>query len=1130
MGRPQFEDFELRIGRASAGVYPAWVVHSPAGEASGTFNLPFGPERLKEIKTLVALAMLRSQQRTRAALSSELRELKAFGGELYDALFQHALQAAYERSHNLALSRGRGLRLKLRIEPGELIDLPWEFLYDKATRRFVALSTRTPLLRYVELDTPPPQLHLTPPLRLLVVIASPADYAPLDVEREKYRIRLALGELVNQGLVETDFLPNATVSALQDRLRASPVHILHFIGHGDYSEERETGVLVFEDEHGEGRRVRGEQLRHLFGDVLTLRLVVLNACSGARGWERARDPLRAFPGIAESLVHEGIAGVIANQFDVTDEAAIIFARELYSALADSFPIDAAVAEARKAIDLGLRNTVEWASPVLYTRAPDGLLFDVSQLDGGTMEPTAASGPSTVPTTTATTPPASAPAATEPSSGSPQAIKAPAIQPPAEDRPPQADTSLTARLQLAVLGVVGALLFMSVGFGVASTRISATALWAASPQPALSAPAAASPTHAAVRAAASMIPLPSPAPDSRGPAPAPIVPPTSTPTPEPPRLVTAANRNSVTEASGTPAVADLPPTPKPQPSVTVVRDGAPAYTPVLLTPTVALASPPSVPAETETPATRSMVEARGGRREQIDVEGSLAPAEASVAGVVTRGLADIPQRVVKPTATPTPPPTATVTVTPSPTLTATPTPSPTATATVIPSPTLTATPTPSPTATATVTPSPTLTATPPPSPTATATVIPSPTLTASSTPSPTATATATPSPTATATSTHTATPSSTATATPTDTPTRTPTASPTLTDTPTAAPTATASATHTATPTRTATPTASPTATPTPTPQPTRTPTATASSTPTPTPSATATRTAVPPTATRTAAPTATPRATGVPVPVNRERPTADGSAQSSLPAVSVPDPLPSLWEVVFRLWGGAASTAPADRRPQIAPSAERLAPTAASTAARAPYQPVGAAALSPTPTATPTLAVRTALAVIVPTDAGYAAYNLRRGPSVLCPVVGSIRADTRAIAHGGRLGATDTRRYPTGWQWVLVETGAGQSAWVWGVGVQLTEERVALPQIPSNQVPGCVFARAPQPTLPPTAGPGPTPAPVERPAQGRDEDRHSDAPSPTEPPAAAPTAVARATPTIEIIQGIPRPPTPTPSY
>ncbi|MFQ5856434.1 MAG: CHAT domain-containing protein, partial [Anaerolineae bacterium] len=468
MGRVQFEDFELRIGRGDGESYPIWVVRSPAGEANGTFSLPFGPRRLKDIKTLVELAMLRSRQRTRAALSSELRELKAFGSDLFDALFRGAVRAAYGSSRNLALSQNKGLRIKLRIEPGELIDLPWEFLYDKAARRFVALSARTPLVRYVELESPLPPLKLTPPLHLLVVIASPSDYAPLNVARETHRIRLALGDLISKDLVQVDFLPNATVPALQDRLRENPVHILHFIGHGDYFEERETGVLVFEDEHGEGRRMHGEQLRHLFGDVLTLRLVVLNACNGARGWDREHDPLKAYPGISESLVHEGIAGVVANQFEVTDEAAIIFARELYSALADGFPIDAAVAEARKAINLSLKNTVEWASPVLYSRAPDGLIFDIPEVDPDA--PLANADVETVHTS------GSGPSFTADVSGpldsaTDKTVHSNSVSPGesvSRIHSKEQDGHLSHRLRLAAFSVLGALLFTALGFTLAGT--------------------------------------------------------------------------------------------------------------------------------------------------------------------------------------------------------------------------------------------------------------------------------------------------------------------------------------------------------------------------------------------------------------------------------------------------------------------------------------------------------------------------------------------------------------------------------------------------------------------------------------------------------------------------------------
>jgi hypothetical protein len=66
------------------------------------------------------------------------------------------------------------------------------------------------------------------------------------------------------------------------------------------------------------------------------------------------------------------------QFEITDAAATAFAREFYGAMADGYPLEAALAEARGAIrDEG--NLTEWGTPVLYSRAPDGRLFDVTGL-------------------------------------------------------------------------------------------------------------------------------------------------------------------------------------------------------------------------------------------------------------------------------------------------------------------------------------------------------------------------------------------------------------------------------------------------------------------------------------------------------------------------------------------------------------------------------------------------------------------------------------------------------------------------------------------------------------------------------------------------------------------------------
>jgi len=62
------------------------------------------------------------------------------------------------------------------------------------------------------------------------------------------------------------------------------------------------------------------------------------------------------------------------QFEISDRAAIAFAEELYTGLIGRRdPIDAAVAEARKAIYSDV-DRVEWATPVLFVRDPDVQLF------------------------------------------------------------------------------------------------------------------------------------------------------------------------------------------------------------------------------------------------------------------------------------------------------------------------------------------------------------------------------------------------------------------------------------------------------------------------------------------------------------------------------------------------------------------------------------------------------------------------------------------------------------------------------------------------------------------------------------------------------------------------------------
>jgi len=99
-----------------------------------------------------------------------------------------------------------------------------------------------------------------------------------------------------------------------------------------------------------------------------LRLIFLNACAGAQSGRS--DP---FAGIAQQLVQQGLPAVLAMQFPIMDQAAIVLSQEFYRALAGGYPLEAAVSEARKAI-YGLGGSPEWGTPVFFSRSDDNRIL------------------------------------------------------------------------------------------------------------------------------------------------------------------------------------------------------------------------------------------------------------------------------------------------------------------------------------------------------------------------------------------------------------------------------------------------------------------------------------------------------------------------------------------------------------------------------------------------------------------------------------------------------------------------------------------------------------------------------------------------------------------------------------
>ena len=368
----EYLDFVLEVGTGSGREYPLHVVSSPAGEARETMHFPLDQLALENRLQKLQIALLRSGGKQRKALSEEELAVRDFGQQLFDALINGEVRSRYDVSCQEAKQQKKGLRLKLRIQAPELATLPWEFVYNSGQAEYVCLSRRTPVLRYLEMPSSPEPLMVAPPLRILGMVASPTDQEALDVDREKGRVEKALEDLRARNLVELIWLPGQTWHDLQDAMAQGPWHVFHFIGHGGFDKNADEGLIVLADDEGLTHKLTATALARFLEDQESLRLVVLNSCEGAKG-----SALDILSSTAAILVRHSLPAVVAMQYEISDEAAIEFARTFYRFVAEGMPVDAAVAEARKAISVGVANSVEWGTPVLYMRAPDGVLFNIA---------------------------------------------------------------------------------------------------------------------------------------------------------------------------------------------------------------------------------------------------------------------------------------------------------------------------------------------------------------------------------------------------------------------------------------------------------------------------------------------------------------------------------------------------------------------------------------------------------------------------------------------------------------------------------------------------------------------------------------------------------------------------------
>jgi hypothetical protein len=351
-GRPPAEvlecEFLVRPREPGGAGYPLLAL-LPTGPASGLVKLDPTREDFRRLRDLACEDTPDPDRR------------REFGRLLFDALTaEPAVRDGWQAT------RGRlggqdvgGLRLRLWVEPPELLGLPWELLYDERTDHLAARPD-VHLSRYLPGLEPPSPPSPSRPRVLLVVADPPGGLTPVD-RQVLAGARAALADLAPDAW---DELTNPAVDEVLARLR--DYHVLHFMGHG------EAGRLLWVRPGGERQVLEAEQLSRLVLGQRQLRLVVLNACGSAEAVSGGR-----FGGVGAAFVRGGVPGVVAMQYPVVAQpSAGAFNRAFYRALKDGLTADEAVTAGRRALLLGPggADARDWSAPVLYlgTRRPGGL--------------------------------------------------------------------------------------------------------------------------------------------------------------------------------------------------------------------------------------------------------------------------------------------------------------------------------------------------------------------------------------------------------------------------------------------------------------------------------------------------------------------------------------------------------------------------------------------------------------------------------------------------------------------------------------------------------------------------------------------------------------------------------------
>ncbi len=316
--------------------------------------------------------------------------------------------------------------------------VPWELVRDPLSKKWLALSAES-FVRATHRAVTEPIVRQEEegPIRILLVICRPEEEQDVPFRSVAARLLRGLDETARE-TYQLDLCRPPTFEELRRRLQHAhdeqkPYHILHFDGHGafldlqplseewkDGNEEEneealkrkldsdprrfsasfkriypgtvrsgEHGYLLFDNPDSEYnyRFVDGPDLGALLRDT-GVSVLVLNACRSAFAEtpeapaqvDAAKDvhsEIRAYGSLAQEIMDQGVAGVIAMRYNLWVVTAADYVAELYASLVRGQTLGQAATAARKQLHADPYRAVgydpiplqDWCVPVCFEAAP-----------------------------------------------------------------------------------------------------------------------------------------------------------------------------------------------------------------------------------------------------------------------------------------------------------------------------------------------------------------------------------------------------------------------------------------------------------------------------------------------------------------------------------------------------------------------------------------------------------------------------------------------------------------------------------------------------------------------------------------------------------------------------------------